>query len=543
MKWVKCVLTICIGLGFSVYSYANPYIFSPSKAEYYKKQTYTFYDSVLRDIKLFKYEQPIAIYIPIDIPDDMNIKKANLKAKYDSRNFASKNIYVAFKNSFGIEDDGRDIYSIQKTDSSLWSLQEATSSDVTPSNNLASQLNQVLSRTNNKQGQLLLLLCPTQSCEQQYRSEEIEIEDLQLVVELESSADGSQGDSSDDSSSDGSGGDSTGDSSTGGSDGNDTDDSSTGGSADSGQDDSSTGVQVSDILLKHSLNANRASATALEGKTLYADEPHYIFVSEVSGMDSVSFYINGRLLQTEYQAPFDMAGTAGDSSANPLSLQQLYDSNDLVDGKNYIHVVVNNDSSLNKEVEFYYEHIEQVIPLSILSQPESSYSVFEGDQLALKLSVQNGTGQYSYTWYKNGSVVQQQNSTSVQNTLQLNQISLSSNSSWFQCAVNDGVSYLECNPTQLQVQQVSISGQAYLTWEAPQYRVNGEFFYVDEIDHYQVRYWREGSESYKDIKIYDALKTDLLIENLSQGRWYFRIRVIDKDGLSSEFSSSVNKSI
>lgn len=541
MKWVRCVFTILIVLSGAIYSYGDTLSFSPDKAEYYKKQRYTFYDSALRDIKLFKYDQPIALFIPIDIPTGMTIKNAKLTAQYEARNFNSKNIYVAFKTSFGSEGEGRDIYNIPKTASLLWSLREATSTQVTASDNLASELNQVLANTNSNQGKLLLLLCPTQSCEHEYRSEEIEIEDLRLVVELEASTGGSQDDGSDDSSTDD--GSSSDGSSSGGSDGDGAGDSSNDGSTDPGQDDSSAEIQVSDILLKHSLNANRTSATLLQGKTLYADESNYVFVSEVSGIENVSFYINGRLLQTEYQAPFDMGGTAGDSSANPISLQQLYQSSDLVDGKNFIHVIVNDDSSLNKEVEFYYEHVDQLVPLSILSQPESAYSVYEGDQLSLEVSVQNGTGQYNYSWYKNGSVVQQQSSTSVKNTLQLNQISLSSDSSWFQCAVNDGVSYLECDPTQLQVQQVSISGQAYLTWQAPQYRVNGDFFYVDEIDHYQVRYWREGSDSTQDIKLYDALKTNLLIENLSQGTWYFMIKVIDKDGLSSEFSNSANKSI
>lgn len=516
MRWERCVLIVLFVMGVSIISRANTYIYSPTNAEYYKKSMYTFFDSVLRDIKLFKYDQPIALYIPFDIPNNKKVKKATLTATYDSRNFSSKNIYVALKTSYGIEEDGRDIYNINRTESILWPLQAINSKDVSPSQNIANLINQVLNNTDNHQGKLLVLLCPTQNCDREYQTNEIEIENLKLVVEVESG-----------STSDGGGDDSVDDGGNGGD------------SEDSGQDD----VTVSDLSIQHSTYSNRSSSTNLEGKTLSSEDANYIYLENVFGINKVDFYINGRLIQTENNAPFDMGGTASDSSANPVQLEQLYNSRDLINGENYIHIIVNGDNSLSKEVAFFYDHKQTFPELTIISQPESQYSAFEGDQLALDVAVSQGTGEYNYSWYKNGTLIQQQTTSLTQNRLQLNELSLTENNSWYQCAVNDSVTYLECQQTQLQVQTVSISGQAYLTWQAPLYRVNGDPFYVDEIDHYQVQYWRDGSDSVKDLKIYDSLKTDLVIENLSQGTWFFKIKVIDKDGLSSQYSNTVDKTL
>lgn len=383
MKWIRCVLMVMLYLSIYINASAEIKTFSPTKAEYYKNSRYTFFDSVLRDIEVFKYGQPLALILPVQVASSQDIISANLVANYNSRKFQNKTIYISFKTSSAESEDGRNIYNLNKTQSIKWDVNAVDGVKVQPSLDLSTAIKTVMNNVGSSELSLLVLLCPTPDCETKVNDrKEIELEELQLVINTENSS-------------------------------ND--------------------------------------------------------------------------------------GSGGDPSGEPIP------------------------------------------QLNIIQQPQSTVSATEGDSMSLSVTVEGGNAPYNYKWVKDGSLYKESTSHSTSDTLVVESLSYNENGSWFQCQIDDGVSYLDCDYTQIQVQTASPSGQAYLTWEAPQTRSDGSYFGIDEIDHYNIRYWKQGTSDYKNILIYDALKTDYVFENLSQGTWNFMISVKDKDGLESDYSNSVNK--
>jgi hypothetical protein len=90
------------------------------------------------------------------------------------------------------------------------------------------------------------------------------------------------------------------------------------------------------------------------------------------------------------------------------------------------------------------------------------------------------------------------------------------------------------------------SGYAVLSWTAPSTRVNGAGIKMGELDRYVIRFGQnpeelgqkvtvDGAENYADMSY--------TINGLGQGTWYFTIQVQDTQGLISEPSAPVSKSI
>jgi len=89
------------------------------------------------------------------------------------------------------------------------------------------------------------------------------------------------------------------------------------------------------------------------------------------------------------------------------------------------------------------------------------------------------------------------------------------------------------------------NGKAKLTWQAPLTRVNGESMAMGEIDRYIVRY-----DTRSDV---NTMSNQVVIENgqmmeyevagLDEGTWYFAIRTVDVNGLKSDWSGTVSKTI
>lgn len=97
----------------------------------------------------------------------------------------------------------------------------------------------------------------------------------------------------------------------------------------------------------------------------------------------------------------------------------------------------------------------------------------------------------------------------------------------------------------------SISGNtpeadsATLTWQAPLTRANGESLAMGEIKKYVVRYGPEqsiGERSY-EATVEDGQAMEHTVAGLSKGTWHFALKAVDTNGLESEWSASVSKTI
>lgn len=95
-------------------------------------------------------------------------------------------------------------------------------------------------------------------------------------------------------------------------------------------------------------------------------------------------------------------------------------------------------------------------------------------------------------------------------------------------------------------EEVSVSGSAVLSWSAPATRVNGEGIAMGELDKYVIRYGQSVDDLREEIVLEEAESYPEMshtVENLDAGTWYFTIQVQDQQGLISEPSEPVSKTI
>ncbi|MEP3563195.1 MAG: fibronectin type III domain-containing protein [Marinobacter sp.] len=87
---------------------------------------------------------------------------------------------------------------------------------------------------------------------------------------------------------------------------------------------------------------------------------------------------------------------------------------------------------------------------------------------------------------------------------------------------------------------------AVLSWAAPSTRVNGDGIAMGELDKYVIRYGQDLDNLDEEIVLEEAESYPEMshtVENLDTGTWYFTIQVQDKQGLISEPSEPVSKTI
>ncbi|WP_227664715.1 hypothetical protein [Marinobacter litoralis] len=87
---------------------------------------------------------------------------------------------------------------------------------------------------------------------------------------------------------------------------------------------------------------------------------------------------------------------------------------------------------------------------------------------------------------------------------------------------------------------------AVLSWSAPSTRVNGDGIAMGELDKYVIRYGQDLDDLKQEIVLDEAESYPEMshtVENLDTGTWYFTIQVQDKQGLISEPSEPVSKTI
>ena len=87
---------------------------------------------------------------------------------------------------------------------------------------------------------------------------------------------------------------------------------------------------------------------------------------------------------------------------------------------------------------------------------------------------------------------------------------------------------------------------AVLSWSAPMTRVNGESIAMGELDRYVIRYGQDAEELSEEVVVINAqaeAEMSYEVSGLDVGTWYFTIQVQDTNGLISEPSDVVSKSI
>ncbi len=90
---------------------------------------------------------------------------------------------------------------------------------------------------------------------------------------------------------------------------------------------------------------------------------------------------------------------------------------------------------------------------------------------------------------------------------------------------------------------VIVDHTATLTWDAPLTRMNGDSIAMGELQGYEIVYGHSADRLDNTITISSASTTTHTIENLDSGDWYFAVRAIDTEGLTSPLSQVVSKSI
>lgn len=84
---------------------------------------------------------------------------------------------------------------------------------------------------------------------------------------------------------------------------------------------------------------------------------------------------------------------------------------------------------------------------------------------------------------------------------------------------------------------------ADLSWNAPMTRVNEESLSMGELSGYIISYGKDPENLTETVRINGADTMEYTVTNLDNGTWYFAIQVEDVDGLLSEPSQPVSKTI
>lgn len=92
---------------------------------------------------------------------------------------------------------------------------------------------------------------------------------------------------------------------------------------------------------------------------------------------------------------------------------------------------------------------------------------------------------------------------------------------------------------------VVVTGSATMSWTAPGTRVNGVSLTMGEIEKYVVKYGQEQNveDRANEKVVEDGQAMEYQIAGLTEGTWYFAIKTIDTNGLESDWSTSVSKTI
>lgn len=92
-------------------------------------------------------------------------------------------------------------------------------------------------------------------------------------------------------------------------------------------------------------------------------------------------------------------------------------------------------------------------------------------------------------------------------------------------------------------EETTAANTALLSWTAPLTRENGDSLAMGEIAGFEVVYGTSAESLNQTLAIGDASVDELLVDQLSDGTWYFAIRTLDTNGNRSRLSEVINKQI
>ena len=109
--------------------------------------------------------------------------------------------------------------------------------------------------------------------------------------------------------------------------------------------------------------------------------------------------------------------------------------------------------------------------------------------------------------------------------------------------VSDGAKSASLAAFNIAVQSASsgATGEATLSWSKPTDNTNGTP--LNNLAGYVVRYGTNPAALTSQISVGSANTTDVEINNLSPGNWYFEVASVNTANMESEFSSAVSKTI
>jgi peroxiredoxin len=96
------------------------------------------------------------------------------------------------------------------------------------------------------------------------------------------------------------------------------------------------------------------------------------------------------------------------------------------------------------------------------------------------------------------------------------------------------------NDQEVGVENPIVDNKALLSWSAPFTRENGSKLELSEIGYYEINH---RYESLVREYIIEYPNDEFEINDLENGEHYFKIKVVDTDGLKSEYSETVSKRI
>ena len=105
-----------------------------------------------------------------------------------------------------------------------------------------------------------------------------------------------------------------------------------------------------------------------------------------------------------------------------------------------------------------------------------------------------------------------------------------------------GGSSSSASNTLAQEQLVDVDHSAQLSWTLPSKRMDGSDLDLHEIAAFRVYHTIDDADFEETFEV-NGDKTNLIIEDLSEGEHYFAITVIDTNGLESDLSEPVQKII
>jgi hypothetical protein len=90
-----------------------------------------------------------------------------------------------------------------------------------------------------------------------------------------------------------------------------------------------------------------------------------------------------------------------------------------------------------------------------------------------------------------------------------------------------------------------VASAVTLTWSAPLTRADGTALAMGEIGGYTIRYGRTDviDDMPNELEVADGQTMEYVVEDLGEGSWYFTVRTVDTDGLTSAWSEVVSREL